>query len=164
MKSIKLSGKNRKAFTIIDVMIAVTILLIAVLGTSIYRYNADLSARKANLQATAVRTALLICESWDGSRGSKYFNPDAAFSSNLNISPSEGPETPADFTVRGSYTITIEGVNYYATLSWKNLAGDLRALSVVIDWDSSSNNIYDFSKAVESYRMIAYVENPIIEM
>jgi prepilin-type N-terminal cleavage/methylation domain-containing protein len=59
MKSKKVESK--KAFTIIEVMIAIAIMLIAILGTSAFRYNTALSARRADLHTTSARVALLLC-------------------------------------------------------------------------------------------------------
>ena len=78
--------KSRNAFTIVEVMIAAAIVLIAIIGTSANRYGAVLNARRADFHSTAVRTALLLCEGWNGTCGSASFNPDNVFSSNLDIS------------------------------------------------------------------------------
>ena len=60
MKSKKVKFKN--AFTIIEAMIAIAILLIAILGTSAFRYHTALSARRADLHTTSARVAMLLCE------------------------------------------------------------------------------------------------------
>ena len=78
--------KSRNAFTIIEIMIAVVIVFIAIIGTSANRYGAALDARRADLHATAVRTALLLCEGWNGTCGSTSFNPDNTLRSSLDIS------------------------------------------------------------------------------
>ena len=148
--------KSRNAFTIVEVMIAAAIVFIAIIGTSANRYGATLNARRADLHATAVRTALLLCEGWNGTCGSTSFNPDNTFSSGLDIIASEGPDAPDGFTTLGSYRIMLEGVEYYATLSWENAETDLRALSVIVSWDPSGQG----QSAAKSYQLITYVENP----
>jgi hypothetical protein len=153
--------KSRGAFTIIDIMIAVAILLIAILGTSAHRYNAVLNARRADLHTNAVQTALLLCEGWNGACGDATFRPDYTFGSNLNISENAGPDAPSGFQTLGSYKIILEGVDYYATLSWQDLGTDLRALSVVVNWDPTGHDTGDFADATKSYRLTTYVENPI---
>ena len=52
-------------------MVAVTILLIALIGTSTFRYAAALDGRRAGTQTTAARVALTLCESWRGVKGNQ---------------------------------------------------------------------------------------------
>jgi hypothetical protein len=152
---------RRSAFTIVDIMIAVAILVIAILGTSVNRYNGVISARKADLQTTAVQTAQFLCEGWNGVRGTAAFRPDVAYGSKLNISEDAGPDAPSGFQTLGSYRIIIEDADYFATLSWQDVASDLRALSVIVNWDPTGRDTGDLASAVKSYRLITYVENPI---
>ena len=51
--------KFRSGLTFIEILLASAILLIAVVGTAAFRYNAALGARKADIRSTAARTALL---------------------------------------------------------------------------------------------------------
>ena len=106
-------------------MLATVILIIAILGASSFRYHAALGARKADLQATAARTALLLCESWRGVGDPNTFDPtqltDAG--STLAIESSYASfEVPAGFTVLGIYKVTTDGADYYAMLSWKDMS------------------------------------------
>jgi len=151
---------SKKAFTILEIMIAIVIFIIAFLGTSAYRYGASLDARRADLQTKATRTALLFCEAWNGVGGAASFKPVAAFSSDITISASVGPDAPSDFTWLGSYKVSFEGTDYFVTLSWKKPDPDLKALSVIVNWDASGQNTDNFADAQESYRLTTYVENP----
>jgi len=153
--------KSRLAFTIVDIMIAVAILVIAILGTSVNRYNGVLSARKADLQTTAVQAAQLLCEGWNGVRGTPTFRPDIAYGSKLDISEDAGPSAPSGFQTLGSYRIIIEDYDYFATLSWQDVGSDLRALSVIVSWNPTGRDTGDIADAVKSYRLITYIENPI---
>jgi type II secretory pathway pseudopilin PulG len=155
-------GKSRGAFTILEIMIAITIFIVAALGTSAYRYGAALNARRADLQTSAVRTAVLLCESWNGTGGAASFHPAETFGKELTISEGDGPEEPDGFTLLGSYEIFVEGTEYYyyATLSWQNIGTDLRALSVIVNWDQSGQDTGSFVNANKSYRLTTYVENP----
>jgi len=54
----------------------------------------------------------------------------------LAISAGSGPYAPTGSTSHGSYSITINGVSYGATLSSRELASTLRALNVTIAWAS----------------------------
>ena len=156
--------KYKNAFTIIETMIAITILLIAILGTSAFRYHTALSARRSVLHTTSARVALLLCEGWTGVGGDTNFDPVAAFDSDVNIISSVGPATPSGFTNLGSYRIMLEGNDYYATMSWKNMDSytptDLRALNVVVTWDQLGRRTGQFTNANKLYRLTTYVENP----
>jgi type II secretory pathway pseudopilin PulG len=156
----KANTKSRNAFTIVEIMIAVIIVLIAIIGTSAYRYGALLNTRRADLHATAVRAAQMLCEGWNGTCGAASFNPDTAFGTNIDISPSDGPDAPDGFTPLGSYTITLEDTEYYATLSWENTEADLRTLSVIVSWDPTGQNAGGPDNAIKSYQLITYFENP----
>jgi type II secretory pathway pseudopilin PulG len=152
--------KSNKAFTTIEVMIAITILIIAVLGTSAFRYSAALGARKADLYTSAARTGLLLCETWSGTGGAASFDPVAAFGEELSINDDVGPAVPAGFISLGSYKIVLEGNDYYATLSFRNIASDLRALNIIVSWDPTGSSTGEFEDADKSYRLTTYVENP----
>ena len=136
--------KGEKAFTLIEVMIAIIVLLITILGTSAYRYHAALSARRSDLYTNAARTALLLCEGWSGMGGDITFDPVEAFGSDLTIISNTGPEAPSSFTQLGSYKIVLEGSDYYATLSWKECG----------------RGTDSFDNADKSYWLTTYVENP----
>ncbi|MFH1372116.1 MAG: hypothetical protein ABII09_12640 [Planctomycetota bacterium] len=149
--------KTRRAFTIVEGMIAMVILVVAVIGTSAYRYYAALDARKANLHTTAVRMASLLCEGWSGEDGEASFNPVTTFSPDLNISAGSGPNAPSGFTALGSYRIIIDGSYYFATLSWKDVGSDLKALNVIVKWDLSGRGTNVLADANKSYQLTTYV-------
>jgi len=153
--------KPTAGFTLVEVMAAMAILAIAVLGASAFRYHAALSARKADLQTTAARTALLLCESWRGTSDPNTFDPIQLATSDPNSALAietiyEGPAVPADFTPLGIYRITIDGVNYYAVLSWKDISQGLRALNVVVAWDprGSQSELPD-----KLFKLTTYITN-----
>jgi hypothetical protein len=97
---------------------------------------------------------------WTGVGGATNFDPVGVFEPDVNIISSVGPGTPSGFTKLGSYKIVLEGNDYYATLSWENLAAELRALNVVISWDQFGRGTGQFTNANKLYRLTTYVENP----
>ena len=152
----------RRGMSLIGAMVAVVILLIALIGTSSFRYYAALDGRRAGTQTTAARVALTLCESWRGVKGDQTFDnfvmqdcftyfpsiqsdPTALLGSDLQISTSaSGPDKPADFVLLGSYIVAldyIESVNYNVTLSWKDIQTGLRALNVVVTWASRDDSV-----------------------
>jgi len=152
--------KSNKAFTTLEVMIAVIILIIAVLGASAFRYSAALNARRVDLYTNSARTALLLCEAWSGKGGAATFDPVDVFGEDMSIISDVGPDAPAQFAALGSYKIVLQNDNYYVTLSSRNIAADLRALNVIISWDQTGAGSGEFDDADKSYRLTTYVENP----
>lgn len=158
--------KLSRGFTLIEITLAAVILVIAVMGASAFRYHAALDARKTDLQIGAARTALLLCESWRGVSDPNTFDPTQLATGDPNsglaietIAIYEGPSVPADFTPLGTYRITIGGVNYWATLSWKDISPRLWALNIVVAWDQqgSGSDVYELSH--KSFKLTTYVAN-----
>ncbi len=146
----------RRGFSLVSVMIAMAILLAALIGTSNFRYYSTLDAQKAAAKITASRIGLMLCESWRGLGGIETFDPVAYFGSDLTITTSTGPAEPADFTLLGSYTITLNGANYYITLSWKDVSTGLRALNVVVAWAQRTQGVSSLNNADKSFKLTTY--------
>ena len=131
-------GKQPKGLSLVETMVAIVVLSIAVIGASGYRYYAALDTRKADMRMTAARVALLLCESWRGLKGDETYDPIVHFGSELLITVDDSndvaPDEPDDFTKLGSYSILLNGVQCYSTMSWKDIATGLRALNVVVSW------------------------------
>lgn len=150
--------RYRAGLTFVEILIATVILLIAVIGTSAFRYNAALGARKADLRTAASRTALLLCEAWRGVSDPNAFDPVATFGSELVISSlGQGVAGPDGFTVHGAYEITNEGAEYYAVLSWKDVSAGLRALNVVVTWNQRGYSSDDGGRPDKSFALTTYV-------
>jgi len=156
--------KSAAGFTLVEVMTAILILSVAVIGASGYRYYAALDARRAAMQMTGARVALLLCESWRGLSDPNTFDPAAQFSSELTITTAteasmlEYHYKAADFTLLGVYTVAANGVIYYAVLSWKDVGSGLRALNVVVVWPLQGqidSNYLDYD-ACKSFKLTTY--------
>jgi Tfp pilus assembly protein PilV len=63
MKTTKRS-KPSGGFTFTEVMGAIVVLTVAVLGTSAYRFHATVDVRKADLKTTGARIGCLLSETW----------------------------------------------------------------------------------------------------
>ncbi len=148
------------AMTLVEVMGAILILTVAVIGASAYRYHAALDARKADERATATRIAVLLCENWRGVSGAvsgdEAFNPENYWGHGLSFNSSSESQVPADFTELATYTIELNGINYYTTLSWKDVATGLRALNVVVAWNQRGTGSTAFADADKSFRLTTY--------
>jgi len=150
--------KSAGAFTLIEVIAAILILSIAVLGTSGYRYYAALDARKATMHTTAAGIGLLLCESWRGLSDPNTFNPDTYFGSDLAIAPITGFTWSAyeGFTPLGGYIVVADGCDYYALLSWKDVGTGLRALNVVVAWTYRGQVVTSIADIDKSFELTTY--------
>ena len=153
--SLRISG-----ISLVEVMITISILSVAVIGASAYRYYAALNARKAEANVTAGRVGLLLCESWRGSNGMATYDPVSSFGSDLSITTAEGPGSPIDFNKLGSFNIKIYDVDYYTTLSWKdNNDLSLRALNIVVAWQSANKISNGFDDTNKLFKLTTYTPN-----
>lgn len=151
-------SKYPKGVTLIEIISAMVILSVIVLGLSAHRYYAAMDARKASSRTTAVTTASLLCETWRGLDGASGFNPNDHFNSELSITESgNGPDVPAGFTELDRYRVTIDDVYYWTTLSWKDISTNLRALNIVVMWNPRASKMQMYSDSDKSYKLTAYV-------
>ena len=156
----------RTAVTLIEVMAAIVIVAIAVIGASGYRYYSTLEARRADFQNAAARIALLLCENWRGRGydGTTTYDPAAHLTSaDLTVATSGvGPDYALGFTGLGRYEITMDGVHYWAALSYDAGADGLRTLNVVVAWAQRQTGS-DEAEAVaaaggnKTFRLTTYV-------
>lgn len=142
--------KRSKGFSLVEVMVAILILSVAVIGASGYRYYAALDARKADMQMTAARLALMLCESWRGLKGDENYDPANHFGSDLQIVTIEQYSgtyvAPSGFNTLGTYRVTLNNLPCQMTMSWRDVASGLRALNVIVGWpqQTSSGQTYIF--------------------
>jgi len=156
-------SKSTGGFTFTEVMGAILVLTVAVLGTSAYRYHATLDVRTAEMKTTGARIGCLLCETWGGVSDPNAFDPVSHLGTDLaitSITSSAGPGTPSNHRELGTYEITVDGDDYRATLFWKDVSAGLRALSVFIvwEWDPQVHSMssHPISK---SFRLTTYVVN-----
>ncbi len=146
--------RRHRGVSLVSTLVAVVILLIALIGTSSFRYCAAMDARRADAQTSAARIALMLCESWSGLDGAITYNPLIQLGDDLVVTQSTiGPTKPADFTLLGTYKVVLKdfhGVNHYATLSWKDVQPGLRALNVIVAWaqrGAAANGVENVDKS-----------------
>lgn len=154
--------KHPAGLTFIEIMIATVILLIAIIGTSAFRYTTAMNARKADAQATAARVGLLLCEGWRGASDPCSFDPTALGTGALALSLADegthvGYATPDGFTLLGVYEATAEQVDYYAVLSWNDVSTGLKALNVVVLWNQRGSEAVDGVYPDKSFKLTTYV-------
>ena len=156
-------AKFAKAVTLVEVMVTLVIVLVGVLGTSSFRYYCAMETRKAEVQLTAARLASMLLYGWKGGGGHSGYSiyelddPDDYDPSDPNdYDPTDvdtvqiasglevgygapGPPVPDGYNALDSdanpnYRIFVNGVNYYATLSYKDQADEPRTLHVCVAW------------------------------
>ena len=158
------SIRARTGVTLISTLISVTIILVALIGTTTFRYHATLDVRKAAAQTNASRIALMLCENWRGIQGDTSYDPADYLAEDMTMTfaQNEGPVNPEDFNLLGSFKIILdaeengaEGNDYYATLSWKDVQAGLRALNVIVTWAQRGQS--GFENTDKSYRLTTYV-------
>jgi len=155
----------RRGVTLVGTLIAVVVLLIALIGTSTFRYSAALDSRRTDAQTTASRVALLLCESWRGLSGDTTFDPTQLAAGDLEIGQSswDGHVTPDGYTLLGNYEIVMDsgdpdGLAYYATLSWNDVQSGLRALNIDVAWAQRSETEEAASNVDKSYALTVYTQ------
>lgn len=157
--------RSRQGMSLVGTMVAAAVIAIAVIGTSSLRYHSALDARKANTQTTAARIALMLCESWRGINGDLTYDPTEPWGSDLEIDQiaEDGPSKPDDFTLLGIYTVAldyVDSVNYYMTLSWKDVQPGLRALNVVVAWAQRDQGQEGFENVDKTFSLTIYTLTP----
>lgn len=142
-----------KGLSLIEVMFAAAVIAVAVIGGVSYRTHTALDGRKAQIQATASRAALLLCEGWRGTNGSETYDPVSHLDSDeLAVFESDGPQAPEDFSELGGYMLVVNNLSFYATLSFKDLDTGLRALNVIVAYqsrDQAEKSLEDMDKVFE---------------
>ncbi len=136
--------KFAAAVTLVEVMVAMTILTIAALGALSYQYHAAGHVRIARAQSAATHVAQLLLEDWKSTGGSEEYDPSIlalGFSSPLPIPfgwdevKSQELGEPLHDAV---YAITIDDLPMLVMLSWEDVAYDataglkLRQLAVTV--------------------------------
>lgn len=136
--------KVSKALTLIELMVAMAILVIAALGDLSYQYFAAKQSRMAHAQTTATQVAQLLLEDWRSTGGDTIaYDP---LKLNLGFSSTE---VPSGFTMGLSlgsvlnnvvYTKTVNDVPLMIMLSWCDVEQDhtagttLRQLRAMVRW------------------------------
>ncbi|UCE50610.1 MAG: hypothetical protein JSW47_10685 [Phycisphaerales bacterium] len=158
-------ARPRRGVTLVGALVAVVVLLIALIGTSTFRYASALDGRRAEAQITAARVALVLCENWRGFSGDPAHDPTQLAAADVEITPSSwgGHITPDGFTSLGNYEIVPESEDpdsfkYFATLSWKDVQPGLRALNVNVAWAQRSEIEGGAANVDKSYALTIYTQ------
>ena len=147
----------RSGISLVETMNAVAILSITLIGVSGYRYCSTLDTRKADAYIISARIGYLLSESWRGMQGYEAYDPVARLGGGMTITTSEGPAAPGDYTVLGSYKIVLNDITFYATLSWKDINSNLRALNTTVVWAQRTHEQNGLDDSDKSFELTTYV-------
>lgn len=154
--------KRNSGVTLIEIVVTMVILFIVVLGAMGYRYWCALNARKADVQATGARVGSMLLESWKAAGGLEpsdplnYYHPENLVLGFDVVISNSGATGPGGFTdTFGNYLVITNRVNYYATLSYQDVAGEPRLLSVNVAW-MPWYQAWDTSEPYRAVRLTTY--------
>jgi len=154
-------AKFAAAITLIEVMVATAVLVIATTGALSYQYQAARDAKIARAQIAATRTAQLLLEDWMSTGGSKEYDPSTlrlGFSSALPVPPNfsldQGGELGSPL-YDAVYAITVDEIPMLVMLTWKDVAHDtiadakLRQLAVIIEFGTATEEETEATKQLQ---------------
>ena len=136
-------SKRCSGLTLIEIIVAAVVIIVAIIGAIAYRYHCVLDARKADVQITAARVGLMLLDGWKGLGGRSSTDPGNIYDpvefsfagSEMKVTTELGPEAPTGYNSFGSYLVVVDGEYYYVTLSFQDEpANDLRILHVSVGW------------------------------
>jgi len=128
MKSVSAYRRARGglgAFTLVEVVLSIVILMVLVNGVLGYQYLSARDAKLAEVHAAGGRLATLMLQSWKGCGGTNDFDPVDAFRGEIDIRlSSSGPEVPEEgtFSAHGQYRVRLNDVHFFVTLAKANAA------------------------------------------
>lgn len=142
-------GGHADGLTLVEVMVATVVLVVAALGALHCQYYAAGHGKIARAQVAAARTAQLLIEDWKSTGGSTEYDPSIL---GLGFSPLA---IPAGFTTpeglgaplnEAVYSITLDGTPMLAMLKYLDVNEDgqaaaaLRQLAVVVRFADDSES------------------------
>jgi len=148
--------------TIVEVVVALSTILVVVIGALSFQYYCAVDAREADVRAGANRLALLLLEGWRGAGGrvppdSYAFNPVDEFDSIVPITRSSVGLDGLSQEL-GRYRVVLNRVNYFVTLSYLDTSGAPRTLSATVAW-SRDYKSEGLSQYVRFVALTTYVES-----
>jgi len=142
-----------------ELMVAMTVLIISLLGAVKFRYYSNLDAHKAEVQNKAVRLGSTIIGRWKIMGNYSSYDLAVDMSDILTISELEsGPAITGGFTTIGYYLIEFENVNFYVTLG--NIASTSskpETLTITVGW-MIDNEEWDTSEGYRTVDITSYAE------
>lgn len=157
-KVMKREKKKNEGFSIVEILLAAFILLIAYFGAARFAIHSVKAANMADYENDAAQLAQLLCETWRGLEGSSTFDPVYTFQDRLTFYDSYmDTAMPNGFTRLGQYEVVLNDVSFWVNLAWKDETASLRVLNVVVSWDRDATGRYEYMDSDKSYKLTTYV-------
>ena len=118
--------------TLIEALIAATVVAILALGALVYQYLGATHFRIAHAELTATRAGQLLIEDWKGSGAPDIVNYDAS-----TLGMGFIKTDPSD---NSHYVVAVDGINMHVDLSYEDVDVDefanitLRRISAKLQW------------------------------
>lgn len=144
--------KHRNSgFTLIEVMISIVVIMIIVIGAVSYMYACIWNAQRADARINATRVGQMLLDLWkvsgpvvDGIWDIEAFDPtDPEFNLILpdNIGTTTDGVEGVGEELRGTrYEITIDKVQYFITLSYRQDLPNFYLLNACVAWSRNLNS------------------------
>jgi prepilin-type N-terminal cleavage/methylation domain-containing protein len=151
-ESIQKPQSGNRGVTMVELVVAITILSIVSVGCLGYQYFSTRMAVRANAELTATRTARLVLDNWKRTGGDENFEPtslDVGFQ-----------KSGTGNQIR--YLITINQLPVVVSLQWQDVEYDavaavtLRRIQITVQW-RSDYQVGDVGPNDPSYVMTTYV-------
>jgi prepilin-type N-terminal cleavage/methylation domain-containing protein len=132
--------RQRRGFSLTEVMISILIVMVLATGAMGYQYNSTRDVKISEVQASAARIAMLLLEGWKGQQGDMAFDPVVVFGDEMTIQTAPGPSVPDNssgipLTLLDSYEVALRGVYYFVTLSYEaSSASEPMLLNATVAW------------------------------
>ena len=151
--------KHSSGMSLAELLVAMTVLIISLLGAVKFRYYSNLDAHKSEVQNKAVRLGSTIMGRWKIMGDYSSYDLAADMSDVLTISELEsGPAITGGFATLGNYLIDFENVNFYVTLG--NIASTSskpETLTITVGW-MIDNEQWDISEGYRTVEITSYAE------
>ncbi len=156
----KLPKRKSAGLTLVEILIAITLIIVVIIGSMSFRYHAVLDAREADARITSARLGSMLLNAWVARMGDAGFDPVAEFNPGIPIAISaSGVDAPTGFTELNKYHILCDNINYYATLSHKATeTGQAGVVTITISWLNDYRE-WDESAVKQSIDMTTYVRS-----
>jgi prepilin-type N-terminal cleavage/methylation domain-containing protein len=125
-------NERKNGFSLIEVMLAVSLTCVIALGTLGYQYFSIKHSRASDAQFMATRIAQLLIEDWKTANGDTDYDPESL---RLGFAAPQAGEY-------GNYIITLGNVSFFTELQNNDVDHDavagvtLRQIAVTVKWRS----------------------------
>jgi type II secretory pathway pseudopilin PulG len=135
----KFQIKQNRGGTLVEVMVAVLVLMVILIGVLSYLYFTAMDARRTDVRVTASRLGLLLLEGWKTVEGADTYDVVSDFAQPPLTdfsNPGSLDDVPglANLLQGRSFRVDVDGTKYFVKLSYDDAAAP-RTLNAAIAWN-----------------------------